>query len=86
MILIFHKYFQKKLKKRTTKEREQFTSRAKLFSEDPYNLILNNHALHGKYAGSRSINVTGDLRAVFTEQNDNTMLFVDIDTHPNLYK
>ena len=86
MIIVFHKFFQKKLKKRISKEREQFETRLDLFLKDSNNPILNNHALHGKYAHCRSINITGDLRAVYTFQNTNTIMFVDIDNHPNLYK
>ena len=90
MHIIFHKFFQKKLKKRTAKERDQFNNRLRIFTSDSNNPILNNHALHGKYLGCRSINVTGDLRAVYKIQNEvkngDIALFVDIDNHPNLYK
>ena len=86
MKALFHKFFQKKLKKRTNKERSQFKARLELFLIDSNNSVLNNHALHGKYANCRSINVTGDLRAVYTLQGKDTILFVDIDNHPNLYK
>ena len=86
MHIIFHKFFKKKLKKRTTKERNQFETRLNLFLKDFNNHILNNHALHSKYAHCRSINITGNLRAVYTFQNTNTVMFVDIDNHPNLYK
>ena len=86
MHAIFHKFFQRKLKKRTAKERHQFEARLDLFLRDSNNPILNNHALHGKYANCRSINITGDLRAVYTEQSNDTVLFIDIDNHPNLYK
>ena len=86
MNIIFHKFFQKKLKKRTKKELCQLKDRLKLFSNDSNNPILNNHALHGKYAECRSINVNGDLRAIYKIQKENVVLFIDIDNHPNLYK
>ncbi len=86
MNIIFHKFFQKKLKKRSQKELSQFKDRLNLFSKDSNNPTLNNHALHGKYAECRSINITGDLRAVYKLQSEDIVLFIDIDNHPNLYK
>lgn len=86
MNIIFHNYFQKKLKKRTAKERNQFKTRLDLFIRNSNNPILNNHALQGKYAHCRSINVTGDLRAIYIEEGNNEVMFIDIDNHPNLYK
>ena len=86
MNFTLHKNFKKKLNKKTQKEKEHLKSRLKLFLDDHYNPLLNNHALQGRYDGSRSINVTGDLRAVYIAQEDGTALFVDIDNHSNLYR
>lgn len=46
--------------------------------------LLNNHALGGKYAGFRSINITGDLRVLY-KKNGEFVIFVKIDSHSNLY-
>jgi len=46
--------------------------------------VLDNHSLQGTWLGHRSINVTGDFRAIFKETQD-AAIFVDIDTHHNLY-
>ena len=86
MNIIFHKSFQKKFKKLTFKERDQFNNRLRIFVHDQHNSILNNHSLHGIYVDCRSINVKGDLRAIYKIQDKNVILFVDIDNHPNLYK
>lgn len=86
MIIIFHKFFQKKLKKRTEKERKRWKDRLRIFVSDQNDPILNNHALNGKYFGCRSVNVTGNLRAIYKIQDSNVALFIDIDNHPNLYK
>ena len=53
--------------------------------EDPFNDALNNHALQGKYTGMRSINISGDLRAVYELVGKDTAYFVDLDNHNNLY-
>lgn len=86
MDFYFKKKFIKKFKKLPVKIRVKFNENIEIFKIDPYNPILNNHALNGKYSHCRSINVSGDLRAVYTEQTHNVALFIDIDNHPNLYK
>ena len=86
MNFIFHKIFQKKLRKCSSKEQEQLKIRLRLFLVDHYNPILNHHALSGKYDGSRSIDIKGDLRAIFVIQTNGVAMFVDIDNHQNLYK
>lgn len=84
-MILFHSDFKKAYRKRAQKIRELFDARLALFEKDPYNPSLNNHVLHGRWLGYRSINVTGDFRAVFKQQGD-TFMFVDIDTHSNLYR
>lgn len=85
MIIVFHKDFAKDFKKLPPKLREKFKDRLLQFERDEFDPILNNHALKGKYQGYRSINVTGDLRAVYKKVS-NTAIFVAIDSHSNLYR
>ncbi len=48
--------------------------------------LLRNHALSGDRAGQWSINVTGDWRAVYVfGEKEGVVIFIDIDTHSNLY-
>ena len=47
---------------------------------------LNHHKLTGELAGFHSINVGGDLRALYREYEDNTVVFEKIGTHSQLYK
>lgn len=86
MNIKFHKNFEKKYKKLSTKLKLQVKERNKLFSENPFNPILNNHALQGKYVGYRSINLTGDVRIIYKLLDKDTVLFSEIDSHSNLYK
>ncbi len=86
MIIIFHDFFKKKLKKLTKKDQVKVENNLIIFAQDPNVPILNNHALHGKYLGCRSINITGDLRAIYKMQDQNVAFFIDIDNHGNLYK
>lgn len=85
MKIVLHRNFEKQYKKLRRSEQERFKERRDMFLNDPFDPVLNNHPLRGKYKGYRSINVTGDLRAVYKLLNENTVLFVAIDTHSNLY-
>jgi addiction module RelE/StbE family toxin len=80
----YHKDFKKNYAKLPPKTRDKFKERLRLFNENPHAPELNNHGLHGKYAGCRSINVTGDLRAIY-EIREERIHFLDINTHSNLY-
>ena len=47
--------------------------------------LLNNHSLGGEYNGCRSINITGDIRAIFYVKTD-VVVFINIGSHPELYE
>lgn len=85
MTILFHKNFSKNYKKLPKTIKKQFKKRLKLFVENPFHPLLNNHALHGEWQNLRSINVTGDMRAIYQPVEDYTVKFVIIDTHSNLY-
>lgn len=84
MIIDYHKDFIKSFKKLPKKTKEKFKDRQLLFEENEFNPGLNNHMLKGKWLGYRSINVTGDIRAIFKRSSEG-VIFVAIDTHSNLY-
>ncbi|MFA5831805.1 MAG: type II toxin-antitoxin system mRNA interferase toxin, RelE/StbE family [Candidatus Paceibacterota bacterium] len=85
MNILFHRHFGKSYKKFPKKVQEQFKERLKAFTDDPFDPILGNHALHGEYAGFRSINVTGDIRAIYKVLNESSIEFALLDSHSNLY-
>jgi len=85
MILSYNKNFQKMFKKKNAWLQDKFEERALLFQENQYDVLLNNHALSGEYVGCRSINITGDVRAIYEEIKDNHFEFVAIGTHTELY-
>ena len=85
MNILFHAGFKKNYKKLIISHQKQCDERLLIFMENPYNLQLNNHALHGKYKGCRSIRITGDLRAVYQLVSENASFFIALDTHSNLY-
>jgi addiction module RelE/StbE family toxin len=85
----YSKKFLKQLKKSPIEIKIAFRKRLELFIENPFHPQLNNHALAGKFSGYRSINVTGDWRAIFSEYEDKDtpiVIFEIIGTHSQLYK
>lgn len=86
MDVFFHGTFKKQYKKLHASEQKKWKERRGIFIQEPYHPILRNHALHGKYGGYRSIDITGDLRALYKPVGNATAFFVLIDTYSNLYK
>ena len=85
MRIIFQKSFEKKYKKLPNKIKLKVKEKNILFVQDSYNSSLNNHALHGKYMGYRSINITGNLRIIYKFLDKDKVLFTEIGTHSDLY-
>ena len=85
MRVFYPKKFLKQLKKRPKEEQEKFYEAIGIFVADPLHPLLYNHQLHGKYAGYRSIDITGNLRAVFKERSHDIARFSAIGTHHQLY-
>lgn len=75
----------KQLKKAPLEIKIAFRKRLELFLKDPFHSLLDNHGLTGQYAGFRSVNITGDWRAIYFE-NDGVVTFVVLGTHNQLYK
>ncbi len=81
----FHRNFKKQYKKLRVKTRKRFEDKLNIFYIDEFSPVLNNHSLKGKQQGMRSINITGDLRAIYKKENQ-TIVFVAIGSHSSLYK
>lgn len=85
MIIRFHKNFEKQYKKLNSKTQSQAAARLEIFLNDPFNPILNNHPLKGKFIDYRSINISGDLRAIYKFNGLEECIFVFIGSHSELY-
>ena len=81
---ILHRRFVKQYRRQSPAIQQAFKQRRDLLLTNPFHPILNNHPLHGEWAGHRSINITGDLRAIFKIE-ETVVIFVTIDTHAKLY-
>lgn len=77
--------FDKQYAKLNPKIKNQFKARLGLFVTDPFDVQLRNHPLKGKYLGYRSIDVSGDVRALYTVKGDTIIIFGFIGTHSQLY-
>ncbi len=86
MRILLHRNFEKRFPKLPLKIREGFKLRRNLFLENPFHPLLNNHPLTGDRKGQWSINVTGDYRALYVFRDEHTVIFIDINTHGNLYR
>ena len=67
------------------KQQNRFWSRLELWQEDPNNPLLRLHKLEGKLANYYSINVTGDIRALYEIIGDEVYIYDMIGTHSQLY-
>lgn len=85
MTIYYHKYFDKNFRKLPLKIQERTLTRIELFNSNPNSKLLNNHALAGKYYGSRSIDISGDYRAIYEPITESIVLFTNIGTHSQLY-
>lgn len=85
MQIEYSKKFIKEFKKCPSNVKANFKIRLELFINDECHPILNNHCLTGELKSYRSINISGDWRAIFQEIDDEVVYFVAIGTHSQLY-
>jgi len=85
MKILFHRNFNRSYKKLPSRAKERFKERLLLFANNPFDPLLNNHNLHGKWQDYRSINISGEVRAIYKNINKTEVEFVLLDTHGNLY-
>jgi addiction module RelE/StbE family toxin len=85
MAPLLHKGFKKQFRKLPPKVQRQFFERVDLFLIDKYHPLLNNHSVDSVYPGWRSINISGDYRALYEPMTDDVVIFMQIGTHSELY-
>jgi addiction module RelE/StbE family toxin len=84
--LDFSPKFKKQFGVLSEKIKSKVHERLKIFTLNESDPILNNHQLHGEYAGCRSINITGDIRIIYKKSNENHYRLLVIGTHSQLYE
>lgn len=84
------KRFDKQLRQAPVKIKQSFKNRFIIFLNNPFNPLLNNHALTGKLSGRRSINITGDWRGIYSQYIDKNgtkvIVFEMLGTHSQIYR
>ncbi len=85
MQLDFTKKFWKQYHKLPANFQKQFDARLQLFITDASDARLRIHPLKASYAGYWSMDVNGDLRALFRRDGDQIIIFALIGTHSQLY-
>ncbi|MBI2483961.1 type II toxin-antitoxin system mRNA interferase toxin, RelE/StbE family [Candidatus Uhrbacteria bacterium] len=80
-----HRNFEKRFIKLDRKVKIAFLKRKNLLITDPSHPQLHNHRLSNEWDGCRSINITGDYRAIFIVRTKNHIEFLAIGTHHELY-
>ncbi len=73
------------MRKLSVAQQNQLEERLEIFLANPYNPLLHNHQLTGDYADYRSINISGDIRALYYVEGDDYVL-VFVGTHAQLYE
>jgi addiction module RelE/StbE family toxin len=84
MKLAFSRQFVKQAKKLPPAIRERLQERIALFLYNPLHAQLQNHSLKGPFQKYRSINITGDIRALYLQQGEEA-IFDAVGTHSQLY-
>ena len=85
MKIDYKKRFTKAFKKLSPKIKDKFFERLEVFIKNKFDETLNNHPVDKAYPGCRSIDITGDYRAIFSDEGD-VVTFITIGTHAQLYK
>ncbi len=85
IIIVRSKEFKKKFGIMSEKLKRKTLERISIFVADQFDVILNNHQLHGEYDGCRSINITGDLRLIYKKIDAETYILLDLGNHHQLY-
>lgn len=81
-----HKKFDKQFSKLGKKDKKKILEHLGIFIENPFNPILRNHTLQGKFKGWRSIDVGFDLRLIYkSDENHTEVKLLSVGTHSQLY-
>jgi addiction module RelE/StbE family toxin len=84
MKIAYSKTFVKQVKKLSPQQKNKLAERVEIFIQNPEDTLLRNYRLKGKYIGWNSIDIAGDLRLLYIENNDE-IIFDQIGTHSQLY-
>jgi len=64
---------------------ERFNRRFLEFRSNRSNPILRDHSLKGSKLGLRAFSINGDIRVIYSIEEDGRIIFVDIGSHNQVY-
>lgn len=86
MKIQFQKSFTEQFSKLPKSQKRLVKDALELFGENPAHESLRNHPLRDKWSNYRSITADVDLRLHYRIMNEDTVLFVAVGTHKQLYR
>jgi len=86
MTIKYHRQFLKQIHKLPQPIQRKLAQRLQLFTDNPTDRTLRVHELRGRYEGYLSIDVTGDVRAIYHPLDRDSVEFVRVGTHSQLYR
>lgn len=86
MKIRFQKSFTEQFSKLSKSQKQLVKDALELFGENPAHESLRNHPLKDKWSSYRSITADDDLRLHYRTLNEDTVLFVAVGSHQQLYK
>ena len=84
-----NRFFEKNFRKRIKNNKplcDKYKQRISLFINNPNNPILKNHRLIGKMGNLKSFSITGDIRVIYKEINNDCILLINVGSHNQVYK
>ncbi len=86
MQIFYHMRFLKQMEKLQKYQKIIVADAIDLFRKDPFNSSLKNHPLKGSAKGARAISAGFDLRIIFEEYtNDTVVLMLAVGSHEEVY-
>lgn len=85
MTIRYSKKFKKQYKKLSPKLQQKTKASITLWARTPNDESLRLHKLSGKMSRFYSIDITGDLRALYEKVGDEVYLYQMVGTHSQLY-
>lgn len=88
MKINLHKTFIKHFDKRIKPNKNllnKFNNRYQLYIKNKAHPLKKDHKLTADMKGKRAFNITGDIRVVYREVGKDTVEFLDIGSHPQVY-
>jgi addiction module RelE/StbE family toxin len=86
MEYILSKRFEKEFAKLPKKIKIKAIQTLSVFTRNPNDGTLRKHQLNGTWKGYSSIDITGDIRAIYFQLDNNVVRFDAIGSHSELYE